>query len=94
LRTVIEDRSTGDGVLVAAPRIWSVALAVRRDRPIVAADIASCSARTASAVPARAVDQLAAPFQAVSCVRIDAASYLPRRSPEAAPTRRRIFRAS
>ena len=46
LRILIDERSSGEGLVVATPRIWSVALAGARYRSIDAADIASSSART------------------------------------------------
>src|SRR5690606_7157270 len=47
LRTAIEDRSNGEGLVVDVPRSWSLALAGARYRSIVAALIDSSSARTA-----------------------------------------------
>jgi hypothetical protein len=43
---LIEERSNGGGLVVQAPRIWSVAFAGFRYRSIDAADIASGSSRT------------------------------------------------
>ncbi len=47
LRILIDDRSSGDGLVVVLPLIWSVAFAGFRYRSIEAELIASSSARTA-----------------------------------------------
>ena len=94
LRTVIEDRSNGEGLVVAVPRSCSVALAGARYRSIVAALIDSSSARTSGLYlpcgssrpdPCRA----SSPWRswASSWVRIEAARYFPHCPPEAAHTR-------
>jgi len=77
LRIVMLERSSGDGLVVDTPPIWSFALAGARYRSIVAADMASSSARSCSLY--RPCPGVSSPCRssASSWVRIDAARYLP-----------------
>ncbi len=94
LRILIEERSSGDGLVVEAPLIWSVAFAPARYRSIEAAEIASSSSRTAG--PYRSTPVTSSPWRSSpsSWVRIDAARYFPHCPPQAAQTCCNTLRAS
>ena len=77
LRIVMLERSSGDGLVVDTPPIASFALAGARYRSIVAADMASSSARTC--MEYRACPGTSSPCRsrASNWARIDAARYFP-----------------